>query len=83
MFHTVLVGNSLGKTYMGIVHHNRNIIQTINAETETKAKNAKEAKAKVEDAHNGMRVNEAQTQTNIIKDLKRDMVEDLKPRIEK
>ena len=82
-FHTVLVGDSLGKKYMEIVHHNRNIIQTINAEAETKANNAKVAKAKVEEAHKAKRVNEAQTQTNIIKDLKRDIVEDLKPRIEK
>ena len=82
-FHTVLVGDSVGKKYMEIVHHNRNVIQSITAGAERKANDAKAAKIKVEEAHKAKKVNEAQTQTNVIKDLKREIVEDLKPRIEK
>ena len=40
------------------------------------------AKTRVEEAHKAKKISDAQTQTSAIKDLKREIVEDLKPRIE-
>ena len=81
-FHSVLTGDSIGKKYMEIVHHNRNAIQSINENAETKANDARAAKNRVDEAHKAQKVSDAQTQTSAIKDLKREIVEDLKPRIE-